>query len=83
MSDSNSMSFGDYSMIYAFSIDSSLILPSCDRTRESIPIFRSHAKNSILESLFFSFRIPFISNEISGVLPESLVDDVPPDHTRK
>ena len=40
-------------------------------------------RNKILESWFSPFRIPFVSNEISDVILESLVDDVPPNHTRK
>ena len=59
------------------------ILPSWDRTRDLNPIFKSHSYNSILESWFSPFRIPFDTNEISGDTLESFVVDEPPDHTSK
>ena len=47
----------------------------------SNPGFESYIQESslefILESWFSPIRILFITNEISDVLPESLVDDVP------
>ena len=51
----------------------------------SIPGFELYIQESHLEFHFEEFislfRIPYVSNEISGVLPKSWVDDVPPDHT--